>query len=118
MKIVYIERLEVKRKKLDRHALYFCEPTKENIQFLITDFPAGNEEPQYRRIHLLFTTFVEKSILKQMSLSPPLLKRIAKNSIKEFYHSNRVLAPNLLDMGMPYLALAFSKDSTLSDIRR
>ena len=113
MKIVYIERLGLKRKKLDRHAVYFCEPTKENIQFIIADFPGGDVEPQYRRIHILFTTFAEKSILKQMSLSPPLLKRIAKNSVKEFYHSNRVLAPNLLDMGMPYLALAFSKDSTV-----
>ena len=24
MKVVYIEKMEVKRKKLDRHALYFC----------------------------------------------------------------------------------------------
>ena len=41
MKIVYIERLEVKRKKLERHAVYFCEPTKENAHHLIADFPGG-----------------------------------------------------------------------------
>jgi hypothetical protein len=31
MKILYIERLEVKRKKLDKHAVYFINPTKDNI---------------------------------------------------------------------------------------
>lgn len=117
MKIVYIERLEVKRKKMNHHAVYFVEATRDNGQLIIKDFP-GEGEPQYRRIHLLFTSFVDKPILKEMALNPHLLKRIAKNSIKEFYHSNRVLAPNLLDLNLPYLAAAFSRDSASEALKR
>jgi hypothetical protein len=39
LKIVFIERLEVKRKKLDKHALYFLHPSKPIIEALISDFP-------------------------------------------------------------------------------
>ena len=53
-----------------------------------------------------------------MCLNPNLLKRIAKNSVKEFFHSNRVLAPNLLDLGLPYLALGFSKEGIGESMRR
>lgn len=117
IKIIYIEKLEVKRKKLDKHALYFISPTKTNIDLIIKDFPPQTNEkdekeiPQYRRIHILFTTFVDKGLLKALALNKNVLKRIAKNSLKEFYFSARILAPNLIDMNMPYLSLAFSKQS-------
>lgn len=66
IKILFLERLEVKRKKLDKHALYFVTPTRKNVDLIIGDFPQLTEEeaPQYRRIHILFTTFVDKNLLK------------------------------------------------------
>ena len=80
--ITFIERLEVKRKKLDYHAIYFIEPTKTNIGFLLADFPQNEEKPQYKKVHILFTTFIQKSLLRDLAHSKCLLKRLAKNSIK------------------------------------
>ena len=66
MKIIFIEKLEVERKKLDKHALYFITPSRINIDRIIKDFPVLKEQevPQYRRIHLLFTTFVDRELIK------------------------------------------------------
>lgn len=66
--------------------MYFVNPTKDNINLIINDFPLGNGEnhevPQYKKIHILFTTFIDKSILKLLAVHKGVLKRIAKNSIK------------------------------------
>jgi hypothetical protein len=118
MGVVFVERLEVKRKRLDRHAIYFIEPSKQNVDLLLKDFPGEPSQPQYRRIHILFTTFLEKGLLKSLALSKPLLTRIAKRSLKEFYFSAAPLAPNLVDLGLPYLSLAFSHDSNAEQVQR
>ena len=110
MGIIFIERLEVKRKKLDYHALYFIEPTKSNVGFLLGDFTT-EEKPQYKKIHILFTTFIQKSLLRDIAHNKYLLKRLAKNSIKEFYHSCQIIADNTISADIPYLSLGFSKDT-------
>lgn len=46
MKILYLERLEMKRKKLDKHAVYFINPTKNNIELLANDFPNYDFNPE------------------------------------------------------------------------
>lgn len=40
MKIIYLERLEVKRKRMNTlHAIYFLTPTMKSIEMLKNDFP-------------------------------------------------------------------------------
>ena len=80
-KVTFIERLDKDRKKLEHHALYFINPTVQNIDRLIKDFE-NKDKPQYRKVHILFTTFMDKSILKKIASEKNLLKKIAKNSIK------------------------------------
>ena len=47
-----------------------------------------------------------------------LLKRLAKNSIKEFYHSTQLIADNSISADIPYLSLAFSKDTEAEEDTR
>lgn len=51
-------------------------------------------------------------------MNKPVLKRIAKNSIKEFYFSTRIMAENLVDMNVPYLSLAYGKDCEEEEFNR
>lgn len=82
MKVNYIERLDKKRKKLNQHALYFITPSQESVLMLSNDFMDKKSEPQYRRVHVLFSSFLDQSNLKMIATNPHLMKRIAKNSIK------------------------------------
>jgi len=40
-KVTFIERLEVDRKRLDHHALYYLSSTESSVELLIKDFANG-----------------------------------------------------------------------------
>jgi len=44
------------------HAIYFLKPTQENISFLLSDF-ADKEKTPYKRVHIVFTSKLEKQFL-------------------------------------------------------
>jgi hypothetical protein len=48
-------------------------------------------------------------VLKLLAVNKGVLKKIAKNSLKEFYFSARILACNLIDMGIRYLGVGWSR---------
>jgi hypothetical protein len=58
---------------------------------------------------------VEKAFLRDIAKHKPLLKRIARNSIKEFYHSCVLLSDNNINVDLPYLALSYGEDSEVEE---
>ncbi len=90
LKINFLERLEVKRKRMtDLHGVYLMEPSRGNVKFLQQDY--SSDKPQYRKAHVLFTTFVPKSLLGQIAADKRLMKKIAKNSVREIYFSTKTI---------------------------
>lgn len=57
--IVFVERLEVVRKKLEHHTIYFITPTEQSIDAMLADFK-DEEEPQYRKAHVLLSSSLQK----------------------------------------------------------
>uniref|UniRef100_A0A6B2L018 Uncharacterized protein n=1 Tax=Arcella intermedia TaxID=1963864 RepID=A0A6B2L018_9EUKA len=62
--VCIIDKPRMRLPKLD--AIYFVAPTAENIEAIINDFDDG-DEPQYRRVHLFFTSSIPMDGIKALS---------------------------------------------------
>lgn len=66
---------------------------------------------KYRKAHVLFTSAVDRTLMKKVANSPFFLKRLARHSFKEFYCELEILSSNCAHLGLSYLSLALSEDS-------
>lgn len=107
--IVFVERLEKVRKTLDHHAIYFITPSQQSIDFMLADFN-HKHELRYRKAHVLFSSALDRSLMKKISNNQYFLKKLARHSFKEFYFETFVISNNCAHFSIEYLSLAFSRD--------
>ena len=50
-----LENIQLKRERLDMGAIYFIEPSETSVKRLLEDFK-DKDKPQYKEVHLYFTT--------------------------------------------------------------
>jgi hypothetical protein len=107
--IVFVERLEKVRKTLDHHAIYFITPFPQSIDFMLQDFK-DKDESRYRKAHVLFSSSLDRNLMKKISNNQCFLKKLARHSFKEFYFEAFVISNNCVHFSIDYLSLAFSRD--------
>jgi syntaxin-binding protein 1 len=62
MGISIIEKLDVKRKKMEKYyGIYFVTPCQDTINYILEDF--SNDQVQYGKVHLYFTRKLSKELL-------------------------------------------------------
>ena len=119
--VIGIERLSLKRKQfLHFHAMYFVEPTDENIELIKKDFPepssakseknSGGEGdgPLYNFVHLVFTGPVSDSQIQSLSSNPRLVA--AMMSIRQMSLDIFAVDENLYTLNFPKEERLFTKE--------
>lgn len=81
----------------DVPAIYFVEPTQENIDFIIRDLQSG----LYEKFYINFTSHVPRSLLEDLAIKcgPEISRNIIK--IQDQYLNYRCLEDNLFTLGIP-----------------
>ena len=60
---------------------------------------------------MLFTDSLDYRLMKRIAESKHFLKRLVRNSFKEFYCEVNIISDNCVQLDLPYLAVAYSKDN-------
>lgn len=95
--ITAIEKLELKRKRFpDMNAIYLITPTTKSIELLVEDYQSSN--PQYSKIHLLFTNRVPKDLMKKIAENQALLSRV--KTFKEIYQDFLCVEDNIFNLDL------------------
>jgi len=103
--IFSVEKLEIGRQKFPNYqALYFINPTKSSIDYILKDFE-DKQNPQYKRIHIFFSHAVMDSSLSLLA-HEKVFQRIS--TCKELNLSFLCKNRNLFELGINNFLEIFS----------
>lgn len=81
-------------------AVYFVEPTPQNVERIIADFPADTTVPQmYYGVHILFCSRAPDSIVSKLATCPRLLQHLI--TVEDANLDTIPLEPRVFHIGMP-----------------